>query len=199
MGKTISDYQRDYANATTDAQRQAAHAGAEAIRASQGYSGGAAGNQYIPISPTPAPAAPNLYRASSGSSNTASNSGYIPPGAMWNSYGEIIGVSPTGQSGTIHGSAGTDIHGGWNGTYPGAQSTPTNIGGQNVKLLNGTNNPNQNDLQYQIPNQGYQFMYPNLFQQTYDWTPQVEALYKPMVAHEHSDNLIPADDGNEPF
>ena len=38
-----------YLNATTDAERQAAHAQAEAIRAKYNYSGGAAGDQYIPL------------------------------------------------------------------------------------------------------------------------------------------------------
>lgn len=39
----------DYLNATTDAERQAAHAKAEEIRAKYNYSGGTAGDQYIPL------------------------------------------------------------------------------------------------------------------------------------------------------
>ena len=43
----ILKYQQDWANATTDAERQAAHEAAEAIRAKYGYSGGADGSEYL--------------------------------------------------------------------------------------------------------------------------------------------------------
>ena len=50
MAKTIDDYKRDWAAAKAQnntAAMAAAHSGAEAIRASQGWSGGADGSQYI--------------------------------------------------------------------------------------------------------------------------------------------------------
>lgn len=43
----ILKYQQDWANATTDAERQAAHDAAEAVRAQYGYSGGADGSDYL--------------------------------------------------------------------------------------------------------------------------------------------------------
>lgn len=49
-----------YLNATTDAERQAAHAQAEAIRAKYNYSGGAAGDDYIPLNQQQLPQAPNF-------------------------------------------------------------------------------------------------------------------------------------------
>jgi hypothetical protein len=45
----IAQAKEDYANATTDEERAAAHAAAEAERAKLGYSGGADGSQYIPL------------------------------------------------------------------------------------------------------------------------------------------------------
>lgn len=54
--KTIDDYKNDWAaaNAAGDtAGMEAAHAAAEALRAQAGYSGGADGSQYIPLSTTP--------------------------------------------------------------------------------------------------------------------------------------------------
>ena len=56
MAKTIDDYKRDWeaANAIGDqAAMDAAHAGAEAIRAKSGYSGGDDGSQYIPLKTVP--------------------------------------------------------------------------------------------------------------------------------------------------
>lgn len=43
----ILKYQQDWANATTDAERAAAHEAAEAIRAQYGYSGGADGSEHL--------------------------------------------------------------------------------------------------------------------------------------------------------
>lgn len=43
----IAKYKQDWANATTQAERDAAHANAEAVRAGYGYSGGADGSGYI--------------------------------------------------------------------------------------------------------------------------------------------------------
>ncbi len=45
----IAQAKEDYANATTDEGRAAAHAAAEAERAKLGYSGGPDGSQYIPL------------------------------------------------------------------------------------------------------------------------------------------------------
>lgn len=53
MAKTIEDYQKEWQAAKASgnqAAMNAAHAGAEAIRAAQGYSGGTSGNQNIPLS-----------------------------------------------------------------------------------------------------------------------------------------------------
>lgn len=107
--------------------------------------------------------------ASSKSSNTStsgnSNSGYIPPGAVWNRYGEIIGTDPSGKGYTNYSDEATNIHGGWNGSYQGTQGTSTNIGGRNVNLLNnisssviGGNIPGripELGIQYQNPYEDY--------------------------------------------
>lgn len=45
--REILKYQQDWANATTDEERQAAHDAAEAVRARYGYSGGADGSDYL--------------------------------------------------------------------------------------------------------------------------------------------------------
>lgn len=49
MALTIQDYKDMYNKATTKEQKDAAHAGAESIRASQGYSGGVDGSQNIKL------------------------------------------------------------------------------------------------------------------------------------------------------
>lgn len=43
----VERYKQDYANATTDEERAAAHAGAESVRSKYAYSGGGDGNQYL--------------------------------------------------------------------------------------------------------------------------------------------------------
>ncbi|MBR5948215.1 MAG: hypothetical protein IKZ82_06150 [Clostridia bacterium] len=43
----VQKYKQDYANATTQAEKNAAHAGAEAVRSKYAYSGGGDGSQYI--------------------------------------------------------------------------------------------------------------------------------------------------------
>lgn len=56
MAKTIDDYKKDWEAAKASGNKEAmdaAHAGAESIRAQQGYSGGADGSQYIPLATTP--------------------------------------------------------------------------------------------------------------------------------------------------
>lgn len=45
--REILKYQQDWANATTDEERQAAHDAAEAVRARYGYSGGADGREHL--------------------------------------------------------------------------------------------------------------------------------------------------------
>jgi len=59
--------------------------------------------------------------SSSGSSKSGSSSSGTPiytglqpdySNAVWNDYGEIIGYNPYGAGYTVHGTAGTDIHGG---------------------------------------------------------------------------------------
>lgn len=45
--REILKYQQDWANSTTDEERQAAHDAAEAVRARYGYSGGADGSDYL--------------------------------------------------------------------------------------------------------------------------------------------------------
>lgn len=72
MMATIDDYKSawDKANAAGDeAGKAAAHAGAEAVRAQQGYSGGADGSQYVPLS-----------GGNSSSSGASSSGGYTPLG-----------------------------------------------------------------------------------------------------------------------
>lgn len=69
-----------------------------------------------------------------------SKSDYVPPNAVWNRYGEVIGTNPNGGT-TIPGSAGTDIHGGYTGGFQGVQSNSSNIGGQSVNLLTGIKAP----------------------------------------------------------
>lgn len=64
MAKTIDDYKKDWAtaNAAGDTKAmEAAHAGAEALRAAEGYSGGADGSQYIPITNTTTSNTNNQY------------------------------------------------------------------------------------------------------------------------------------------
>ena len=46
----VQQYKKDYANATTQAEKQAAHDAAEAIRANYAYSGGGDGSKYITTS-----------------------------------------------------------------------------------------------------------------------------------------------------
>lgn len=83
--RTIADYQRDYNSAKARGDRagmDAAHKGAEAVRAIQGYSGGADGSKYIPIS------------------NHRSNPSWVGntyPGATWNSADRSI-RTPGGQT-----------------------------------------------------------------------------------------------------
>lgn len=67
MAKTIDDYKKDWeaAQSITDpeareAAQKAAHEGAEAIRAKQGYSGGADGSEYIPLKNTEKPKPDNF-------------------------------------------------------------------------------------------------------------------------------------------
>lgn len=80
MAKTIDDYKKDWAaaNAAGDTKAmEAAHAGAEALRAAAGYSGGADGSQYIPLSTTttaPAPTMPSGFSGSATGVGVNSNS-----------------------------------------------------------------------------------------------------------------------------
>ena len=86
MAKTIDDYKKDWAaaNAAGDTKAmEAAHAGAEALRAAAGYSGGADGSQYIPLSATtgatttvttPAPTMPSGFSGSATGVGVNSNS-----------------------------------------------------------------------------------------------------------------------------
>lgn len=66
----IEQAKRDWANATTDAEREAAHNRAEAIRNKYGYSGGADGSEYIPKKFTSS-------SSSSKKSNSSSKSGIL--------------------------------------------------------------------------------------------------------------------------
>lgn len=65
---------RDYNNATTDAERKAAHERAEAIRRKYGYSGGIAGDEYIPTTSDSSSSSSNRKNNTSSSSNSSSSS-----------------------------------------------------------------------------------------------------------------------------
>lgn len=79
MAKSIADYQKDWqaASARGDkAAMEAAHAGAEAVRAASGYSGGADGSQYIPKS-----------------TGTSVTPGYTPTNNGGTDYAKQVGMS----------------------------------------------------------------------------------------------------------
>ena len=81
--KTIVDYQRDYNNAKArgdTAGMQAAHAGAEKLRANQGYSGGADGSQHISLIPQ------SSSSSSLGSSLSSNLSSSLLPNSGSNNY-----------------------------------------------------------------------------------------------------------------
>ncbi len=70
MAKTIQDYKNDYAKAQAKGDKagmQKAHAGAEAIRAQSGYSGGVDGSQHIPL--------PSTSKSSSNNKSSSGNKG----------------------------------------------------------------------------------------------------------------------------
>lgn len=91
MAKTIEDYKQDYAAAQAAGDRagmDAAHAGAEAIRAQSGYSGGVDGSQYISL-----PSGGVLYGSNS--------SGSTDPYAGTDYHADAIKAAQAGDWGTV--------------------------------------------------------------------------------------------------
>lgn len=134
MGKTIEDYKSDWekANASGDEQgKKDAHAGAEAIRASQGYSGGTDGSQYIPLGNQNTTPNTNKSSGSSGSSSTSSQNtsilmpdgnvviGYIQNGFTYMPDGSRVPIGAKVQTGggwyEMTGSGGRQIDNPYNG------------------------------------------------------------------------------------
>lgn len=93
MAKSIADYQKDWqdANARGDkAAMDAAHAGAEAIRAAGGYSGGADGSQRIPLS-----------QGSGSGTGTSVTPAYTPTDNSGTDYAKQAGMSQSDYNALI--------------------------------------------------------------------------------------------------
>ncbi len=107
MAKTIQDYKNDYNKAYARGDKagmDAAHKGAEAIRAKSGYSGGADGSQHIPLS--------------SGNKNTSS--GKKTASDISKKKTASSGSSGSSSSGSSHSSSAS--YSGSSGTYSGSSS-----------------------------------------------------------------------------
>ncbi len=110
MAKTIQDYKNDYAKAQAKGDKagmQKAHAGAEAIRAKSGYSGGVDGSQHIPL-PSNTSGNKNSSGSSSNkktSSGSKSSSGSSNKSSYSSSSTSSANPARTGASKTFTGTA----------------------------------------------------------------------------------------------